>query len=64
MGSLLGLSTVSQPKCVSINGILPLMESVWLGPKVIPLSGAHCISFIVIARTFQYLAMGFELTTT
>ena len=38
------LSTVSQPKCVSVDGIIRLMESVCLGPKVIPLSGLHCIS--------------------
>ncbi len=30
------------PKCVLDNGIIRLMESVCLGPKVIPLSGAHC----------------------
>jgi len=29
-------------KCVSVNGIIRLMGSVCLGPKVIPLSGAHC----------------------
>jgi hypothetical protein len=28
--------------CVSINGIIRLIESVCLGPKVIPLSGVHC----------------------
>ncbi len=33
-----GLSTVSQPKCVSVKGIIRLMESVWLGPKSIPIS--------------------------
>ncbi len=40
---LFGLSTVSQQKCVSVNGGFRLMESVWLGPKAIPLSGAHYI---------------------
>jgi hypothetical protein len=39
--SLFGLSTVSQAKCASVNGIIQLMESVYLGPKVIPLSGTH-----------------------
>ena len=39
-----GLSTVSRAKRVSVNGIIRLKESVCLGPKVIPLSGAHCIS--------------------
>jgi hypothetical protein len=34
---------LSQPKSVSVNGIIQLMQSVCLGPKVIPLSGAHCI---------------------
>jgi hypothetical protein len=29
-------------KCVSVNGIIRLMGSVCLGPKVIPLSGTHC----------------------
>jgi hypothetical protein len=38
-----GLSAVSQPKCVSVNGIIQLMESVCLGSKVTPLKGAHCI---------------------
>jgi hypothetical protein len=33
--------------CVSVNGIIRLIESVCLGPKVIPLSGAHCISIKV-----------------
>jgi hypothetical protein len=31
------------PKYVSVIGINRLMGSVCLGPKVIPLSGAHCI---------------------
>ena len=39
-----GLSTVSHTKRVLVNGIIRLMESVCLGPKVIPLSGAHCIT--------------------
>jgi hypothetical protein len=37
---LFGLSTISQAKCVSVNGIIWLMESVC--PKVIPLGSAHC----------------------
>ncbi len=37
------LSTVSHAKRVSVNGIIRLIESVCLGPKVIPLSGAHCM---------------------
>jgi hypothetical protein len=32
-----------QQKCVSVNGVIRLLESVWLGPKTIPLSGAHYI---------------------
>jgi hypothetical protein len=28
----------------SVNGIIRLMGSVCIGPKVIPLSGAHCIT--------------------
>ncbi len=40
---LVGLSIVSHPKCVSVNGIIRFMGSVCLSPKVIPLSGAHCI---------------------
>jgi hypothetical protein len=36
---LFGINT---KKCVSVNGIIRLMGSVCLGPKVIPLSGAHC----------------------
>jgi len=35
-------SVKQTPKCVLDNGIIRLMESVCLGPKVIPLSGAHC----------------------
>jgi hypothetical protein len=38
---LFGLSRVSQAKNVSVNGIIPLVELVCLGPKVILLSGAH-----------------------
>jgi hypothetical protein len=45
-----GLSTVSRAKRVSVNGIIRLMESVCLGPKVIPLSGAHCkINFVKLS---------------
>jgi hypothetical protein len=33
--------------CVSVNGIIWLIESVCLGPKVIPLSGAHGIWLLV-----------------
>jgi hypothetical protein len=40
-----GLSTVSHTNRVLVNGIIRLMESVCLGPKVIPLSGAHCSSY-------------------
>jgi hypothetical protein len=40
---LFGLSTISQAKCELVNGIIWLMESVCLGHKVIPLSGAHFI---------------------
>ncbi len=32
------------PKYLSVNGISRLMGSVCLGPKVIQLSGAHCIN--------------------
>ncbi len=39
-----GLCTVSQATCVSVNGIIWLMESIYLGPKVITLSKAHCTS--------------------
>jgi hypothetical protein len=42
--ALFGLRTVSQLKCVSVNGIIRLMESVWLGSKAISLSGAICNS--------------------
>ena len=34
-------SAVSQAKCVSVNGIILLMESVCLGPKMILLSCTH-----------------------
>ena len=37
-----GLFGPSKAMCASVNGIIRLMESVYLGPKVIPLSGAHC----------------------
>jgi hypothetical protein len=40
---LFGLSKVCQAKCVSVNGIIRLMESVCLDPKVIPLSGTHTV---------------------
>ncbi len=40
---LFGISTVSQQKCVLVNGVIRLLESVCLGPKVIPLSCPHCI---------------------
>ncbi len=36
--------------CVSVNGIIRLVESVCLGPKVIPLSGAHCNSFCLMSQ--------------
>jgi hypothetical protein len=36
------LDTVGHPICVLVNGIIQLMGSVCLGPKVIPLSSAHC----------------------
>jgi len=39
-----GLFVLSNAMCVSVNGIIRLIESVCLGPKVIPLSGARCIS--------------------
>ncbi len=47
--------------CVSVNGIIRLIESVCLGPKVIPLSGAHCITKplgwgISILKTIQPIA--------
>jgi hypothetical protein len=40
---LFGLNTVIQVKFRLINGFIWLMESVCLGPKVIPLTGAYCI---------------------
>jgi hypothetical protein len=47
MGSIFlriqGLFFLSKAMCVLVNGIIRLIESVCLGPKVIPLSGAHCI---------------------
>jgi hypothetical protein len=44
MGSqLMGIQGVFRlSKATSVNGIIRLMESVCLVPKVIPLSGAHC----------------------
>ncbi len=39
--------------CVSVNGIIRLIESVGLGPKVIPLSGAHCITFDQVETDLQ-----------
>ena len=50
VSGLFGLSTVSQPKCVLVNGIIRLTESVCLGPKVTPLYGPHCILYL-----FKYL---------
>jgi hypothetical protein len=47
MGSIFlgiqGLFVLGKAMCVLVNGIIRLIESVCLGPKVIPLSGAHCI---------------------
>jgi hypothetical protein len=54
-------STVSQPKCVSVNGIIWLMESVCVGPKVMPLRGAHCnckaflTEWYIVLAHFYYL---------
>ncbi len=43
-----GLFVLSKAMCVSVNGIIRLIESVCLGPKVIPLSGAHCITKSIV----------------
>ncbi len=46
--------------CVSVNGIIWLMESVCLRPKVIPLSGAHCtvkMYHILFGRLTKYLLL-------
>ncbi len=42
-------------KVCSVNGIIRLMGSLYLGPKVIPLSGAHCskYSFINLIEEFH-----------
>ncbi len=45
-------------KWVSVNGIIRLMGSVCLGPKVIPLSGAHCS----ICLTFLYQSDKVDVT--
>ena len=37
---------------MSVNGIIRLMESVCLGPKVIPLSGAHCTIFCAEQKVY------------
>ena len=47
--------------CVLVNGIIRLIESVCLGPKVIPLSGAHCIK---IDNIFLHKAIKFFFLQT
>ncbi len=55
---LFGLSPVSQAMFVSVNNIIRLMESVYLRPKVIPLSSAHCnsqmqVRIVIKLTTYQ-----------
>jgi hypothetical protein len=49
--------------CVSVNGIIRLIESVCLGPKVIPLSGAHCIWLAGFKKAKQALEILEKLIT-
>jgi hypothetical protein len=42
-------------KCLSVNGIIWLMGSVCLGPKVIPLSGAYCIMLLLFFLYITFL---------
>ena len=43
-------------KFVSVNGIIRLLGSVYLGPKVIPLSGTHCTSkpFRLLLKSYYH----------
>jgi hypothetical protein len=46
------------PKCVLFNGIIRLMGSVCLGPKVFLLSGAHYISISILFQQFNITLVG------
>jgi hypothetical protein len=45
-------------KCMSVNGIIQLMGSVCIGPKVIPLSGAHCMLKIASLKIWSNRSSG------